>query len=312
MFRELKGLAREQYLELQIRQLRMIYLAAQRSLAAKLRQANLTDFQRFRAEKLLHEVEVITTSLDRSAYKWAKATMPLSYDRGIDLAAERLKAMGVTRFVSYDADIHTSSIQILVDDVTKELLIANDGMKKMFNRFIRATQQTVLQDTEISRMIAQGLIEGQARRTISDTILKEMRRQLENEQFIVINGRNYRPESYAKLIARTRTREASSEATINTSLRYGVDLVQWDSHSEICEYCAQFAGRVYSISGTDAAFPALKEQPPLHPNCRCVIMPITREALIDRGQLDAIVTLSNNPLIEVDSFSRFEEVLSEL
>jgi SPP1 gp7 family putative phage head morphogenesis protein len=312
MFRELRGLAREQYLEAQIRQLRMVYLAAQRSLAAKLREANLTDFQRFRAEKLLHEVEVITTSLDRSAYRWAKATMPLSYDRGIDLAAERLKALGVTRYVSYDADIHTSSIQILIDDVTKELLIANDGMKKLFNRFIRATQQTVLQDTEISRMIAQGLIEGQARRTVSDVILKEMRRQLENEQFIVINGRNYRPDSYAKLIARTRTREASSEGTINTSLRYGCDLVQWDSHAEICEYCAQFAGRVYSISGMDAAFPALVEQPPLHPNCRCVITPVTREALIDRGQLEAIITLSNNPLIEVDSFSRFEEVLSEI
>jgi SPP1 gp7 family putative phage head morphogenesis protein len=159
-------------------------------------------------------------------------------------------------------------------------------------------------------MIAEGLIEGQARRTISDTILKAMRRNLEDGRFIVINGRNYKPENYARLLARTRTREASSKATVNTSFRYGVDLVQWDSHAEICEYCAQFAGRVYSISGMDGDFPFLKEQPPLHPNCKCVIVPVTREALDDRGYLDAIIKLSNNPLTEVSSFSRFEEILA--
>ena len=312
MFRELRGLQREMYLRTQIEQLAKVYMIAQKRLVAQLKLANLTDFQRFRAERLLHEVEVITTSLDRSAYKWANDTMPMSYDRGIDLAAERLKAMGVTRFVSYDAEIHTSSISILIDDVAKELLISNDGMKKFFNRFIRMTQQTILQDTEISKMIAEGLIEGQARRTISDTILKGLRRQLDDEKFVVINGRNYRPDSYAKLIARTRTREATSKGTINTSLRYGVDLVQIDVHSNACEFCQQHEGRVFSISGTDPDFPQLIEQPPYHPHCECNLVPVTREALIDRGQFDAILRFSNSPMIKIPSFSRFEEVLSQL
>jgi hypothetical protein len=311
-FRELRGLQREMYLRVQIEQLEKIYITAQKRLVAQLKLANLTDFQRFRAEGLLRQVEMIMASLDKSAYKWAKDSLPASYDRGIDLAAERLKAMNITRFVSYDAQIHTSSIGILIDDVAKELLIANDSMRKFFNRFIRMTQQTVLQDTEISRMIAEGLVEGQARRTVSDTILKELRRQLGDEKFIAINGRNYRPDSYAKLIARTRTREATSQGTINTSLRYGVDLVQWDTHSEICEYCAQYAGRVYSISGLNPDFPYLKEMPPLHPNCKCIIEPVTPEALNDRGSFDEILKLSNSPLIQVDSTSRLEEVLSQL
>jgi len=312
MFRELRGLQREMYLRTQITQLEKIYSSVQRTLALKLEAANLTDFERFRAEQLLKEINVILTGLDRNAYRWAKDTMPMSYDRGIDLAAERLRALKITRSVSYDAEIHTSAINILIDDVAKELLIANDSMRKTFTRFIRATQQTVLQDQEISRLISEGLIEGQPRRTISDVLLKDLRKQMGEDKFLVINGRNYRPESYAKLIARTRTREASSQGTINTSLRYGVDLVQWDLHSEICEYCQQFAGRVYSISGTDIEFPALTEQPPLHPNCRCIITPVTREALIDRGMLDEITKLSNSPLIQIPSFNRFEEVLSQL
>jgi hypothetical protein len=161
-------------------------------------------------------------------------------------------------------------------------------------------------------MIADGLIKGEPRRTVSDAILKGLRDQMGEEKFLTINGRNYRPEPYARLVARTRTREASSKGTVNTALRYGVDLVQWDLHSEICEYCAQFAGRVYSISGMDPDFPMLKQLPPLHPNCKCNPVPVTREALEDRGQLDSIIKLSSSPFTEIDSFHRFEEVLASL
>jgi SPP1 gp7 family putative phage head morphogenesis protein len=161
-------------------------------------------------------------------------------------------------------------------------------------------------------MIAEGLIEGQARRTVSDTILQGLRKQLGEERFIVINGRNYRPDKYAELLARTRTREASSQGTINTALRYGVDLVQWDAHAEVCEYCQQFSGRVYSISGADDSFPQLNEKPPLHPNCRCVLMPITRTNLESRGYINEAIKLSNSPSIKVDSFSRFEELMATI
>lgn len=311
-FRELRGLYREMYLREQIEQLFKIYSAAQKRLTAVLGNADATDFQKFRAGQLLRQVEVITTGLDRSAYKWAKSTMPSSYDRGIDLAGERLRALNVSRFVSYDAQIHTSAIGILVDDVTRELLVANDGVKKFFDRFILQTQQTLLQDKEISRMIAEGLIEGQARRTVSDTLLKELSKKMDNEQFIVINGRNYRPDKYAELVARTRTREATTRGTLNTALRYGVDYVQWDVHSEICEYCQQYAGRVYSISGTDPQFPALKESPPLHPNCKCVVVPVTLEHLKRQGLFDETLKLSHAPLLEVDSFSRYEELMATL
>ncbi len=247
-FRELNQLAKEMYLRQQVDQLRKIYSAAQKSLVAQLNSVNLTDFQMARAQQLLKQVDVIVTQLNNGVYKWAKDSLPYAYEQGIDLAAERLKALNITRFVAYDAQIHTAAVNALVQSVSTELIMANEGMKKFFNRVITQTQQTLLQDAEISRMISEGLIEGQARRTVSDKILQDLRTQLGEERFLVINGRNYQPSKYAELLARTRTREATSNGTINTALRYGVDLMQWDSHAEICEYCAQFAGRVYSIS----------------------------------------------------------------
>jgi len=310
-FRELSALNKELYLRKQIDTLIQIYRSAQKRLSVQARDLLSTDFERYRAEALLKEVNATISVLDKSVYQWSKASIPQSYDRGIDLAAERLKALGVTRFVNYDAKVHTSAVSALVDDVSVELLTANEGMKKFFNSVIRKTQQAVLQDREISRMIAEGIIEGQSRRQVSDVLLKEFEKQLQGERFIIINGRNYRPDKYAELIARTRTREASSEGTINTALRYGVDLVQIDIHDEVCEYCQQFSGRIYSISGQDDDFPMLEERPPFHCFCKCSMIPITRRNLESRGYLPEMIILSNSPMTKVPSFSRFEEILSE-
>jgi hypothetical protein len=311
-FRELSPLAKEMYLRQQIDQLRAIYSAAQKNLVAQLKQVDLTDFQMVRAQQLLKQVDIIVAQLNNGVYKWAKDALPYAYEQGIDLAAERLRALNITRFVAYDAQIHTTAINALIQSVSTELIMANEGMKKFFNRIITQTQQTLLQDKEISRMIAEGLIQGEARRTVSDKILQGLRTQLGEERFLVINGRNYQPSKYAELLARTRTREATSHGTINTALRYGVDLVQIDVHSGACEFCQQHAGRVFSISGADDNFPQLVESPPYHPNCLCVLMPITKTNLESRGYMDEVIKLSNAPSIAVPSFSRFEELMATI
>jgi len=250
-------------------------------------------------------------ALNRQCYKWTKTAIPYGYERGIDLAAERLKALGVTRFIKQDAQIHTSAVGILVDDINIDLITANQTMKNNFNRFIRKTQQRILEDKAISKAIAEGVIEGETRNAVSDRILNELGKKMKNEQFITINGRNYRPSSYSELLARTRTREATTQGTINTALYYRMDLVQLDAHLEICSYCQQFSGRIYSISGNHPDFPMLKEKPPFHPNCRCVLLPITEESIKERGYYDNLVKLSNSPLTKVDSFSRFEDLILE-
>lgn len=312
MFRELSGLSKELYLRREVDELVKLYRNVQIGLYAKLKNVNATDFEQYRIQQILNQVNQIVIGLDNRVYKWTEKNIPVAYNQGIDLAAERLKALKVTRFVAYDAQVHTSAVNVLVNDVAAEMLITNNNMKQTVSRYLLQTQQQVLQEKEINKMIAEGLIEGQTRREISNKLLNDFKSKMNNQQFINIKGRNYRPDSYASLIARTRTREASSQAIINTSLRYGVDLVQWDAHSEVCEYCQQFSGRVFSISGLDKDFPQLKEKPPLHPHCRCVITPITRNNLETRGYLNEVIKLSNAPSIKVDSFSRFEEVISQL
>lgn len=311
-FKELSPLARELYLKTQIAQLRSLYRSQQTKLSALVNSGELTEFSRTRAEEILKQVDQIVMTLNRGAAKWADSSLPESYVRGVDLAAERLKALNVTRFVSRNALIHTQAVSVLINDVTVDMISSNEGIRKFFNRFIRQSQQRIIEDQAISKIVAEGLVSGSTRRTVSDTVLRELRQKMRNEQFLSINGRNYRPDSYAEMLARTRTREATSQGSINTALRYGVDLVQIDAHAEVCEFCQQFSGRVYSISGGDPDFPTLKEKPPFHPNCICVLVPVTRTTLERRGYLDEVIKLSNDPSVEVSSFSRFEKVLETI
>lgn len=309
-FEELRGLERELFIEKQIEELRKAYQRSQKRLLAILNQVDITDFNKARTQALLVQVNAEIIALNKLARNWAKEGIPEAYRRGFDLSAERLKKMNVTRFVSFDAKIHSSAVSTLIDDVTVTMLTANQTIKNNFSRFIRTTQQRILEDKEISKNIAAGLIQGEPRRAISDTLLNEFRKQLGNEQFITINGRNYRPDAYSRLVARTRTREASTQASINTGLQYGLDLQQVDVHTlDDCDVCKQYMGRIYSVSGSHPDFPRLTEKPPFHPNCKCNLIPVTIESLEERGILESAIKLSNSPNAEVDSFAKFQELI---
>lgn len=309
-FSELRGIEKQLYLETKINELIRLYRKTQKDLLVQLARVDITEFQRYRTEAILKQVNLQVRILDGGARKWTLETVPYAYKRGVDIAAQRMKILKITDRVAFDVQIHTSAIDILADQVTMDLLTANGSIGKNFNRFIRTTQQRIMEDKIITQQIAEGVIKGEARRAVSDRMLNEFRRQLGDERFITINGRNYRPDSYSELVARTRTREATRQGTINSCLQYGNDLVQVDVHSDACSYCQQFMGRVYSISGNHPDFPSLTEAPPYHPNCLCNLLPITEESLKARGYYDEEVRLSNSPMTKIPSFSRFEEILA--
>lgn len=305
----IRGFAKEIYMEQRVEQLAQVYRAAQKDLLKKLKDIDVTDFQRARAELLLSQVNAEIARLDQQARKWTTSVIPTAYSHGIDVSEDRLRSLGITKYVNLSAQVHKSAVSVLVDDVTLDLLVANQTMKKNVVRFIRATQQQVLEDNQISKMIAQGMIEGETRKQISDRLLSEFEKQLKEEKFITINGRNYQPEGYTRMLARSRVAEASNQANVNAALQYGVDLVQVDIHAGSCEVCDPFQGKIYSISGNDPDFPALDERPPYHPNCRHQLLPMTRESLEDRGMLDGSIKFSNSGS-EAASIAAYEEVAS--
>lgn len=270
-----------------------IYRAAQTKLRSKLYSIDITEFQKWRTEQVLTQINAIIRELNLQARSWAKGSMGKIYDSGVDLAGEQLRKLRVTTEVDKFSRIHTAAIDVLMDNTSLDLLSANDSMAKTIGRYIRTTQQRLIEDQRISDLIAQGIIEGETRRTVSDSLLKEFGKRMEEAEFITINGRNYEPRKYAELVARTRGLEASNQAAINTALQYGVDLVQVSVHSGACERCEAIQGKIYSISGTSKDFPALSTiQVPVHPHCRHVLLPVTAIALRQRGTFEELSRLS--------------------
>jgi hypothetical protein len=307
-FRELKGFAREIFLETKIEQLKRIYRTSQKDLVRRLQSLDLTDFQKVRTEALLMQVNQEIAALDKLARNWTKTALPQAYNYGLDISEERLRALRVTKYVNYDSQIHRSAVNVLVDDVTLDLLTANQTIKKNVTRYIRMSQQKILEDKQISKLVAEGIIEGSTRREISGRLLDEFKKRLGDESLITINGRNYRPDAYSRMVARARFTEASNQANVNAALQYGVDLVQVSVHSGSCDICNPFQGKIYSISGGDSQFPPLEDRPPYHPNCRHQLLPITRESLEDRGVLESSVRFSNSQDGKgVRNFKEFEE-----
>ena len=312
-FRELGAAEQKLYVDSYITELSKIYLKAQKELQAKIASINLTDFQRYRTEKLLKETNAIISGLDKQAKEWVADIMPKSYERGVGAAGARLKIMGITDDINFDAQIHTSAVSVLIDDVATDLLIANNSAKKSVNLLIRRTQQKQIEDKAISKMIAEGIVAGEPRVTTSDKILQALLKNAEDGKFITINGRHYNMESYADLLARTRTREANTQGTINRSLQYGNDLVQVSAHAmdePASDICYQYQGRVFSISGNDPDFPMLDIRPPFHPNCEHVILPVDKETLQSRlgdSGFKNLVDLSTSsaPIKSNNQFNKF-------
>ena len=104
---------RQAYLNSKVEILRSLYVEAQEKIRKKLARIDLAAKERYRSQMILSEVRGIIRGLNSDTKKWVLKNIPRGYERGFDIAAERLKILGVTRRVDFDAQIHTSSINIL-------------------------------------------------------------------------------------------------------------------------------------------------------------------------------------------------------
>ena len=71
-------------------------------------------------------------------------------------------------------------------------------------------------------------------------------------------------------IAITEQNRAISYATVNRYKEAGLEKMEWEVSSP-CDKCALNANAVVPIGGT---FPTGATQPPQHPHCRCVLLPV--------------------------------------
>lgn len=294
----LTALEREAFLGAQIDTLAGIYRSRSREIQRLLtRSRNLTDASRARHTAILAQVNREVTFLDRQARLASPSLAANAYRRGQEIAGDAIVREGLADAVDFGARVHTAAVSVVADQIALDLLTANGTIRRTSARFIRATQQRLVAEEVLNQAIANNLIAGGTRRGLSDVIETALWEQIDDGRLITINGRHYDPEAYSRLVARTRTREATTQGTVNTALQFGMDLVRVSVHAHTntkWDRCGDYAGRVYSISGTSDVFPRLEKAPPFHPNCEHVISPVDGETLKERDGYDALVARSND------------------
>jgi len=88
-------------------------------------------------------------------------------------------------------------------------------------------------------------------------------------------GREWPLNRYAEVVARTTTREAMTQGTINRLGEHGIQLGQVSTHNAE-DFCRYYENAVVSLNGSHPVYPpisAINGGPPFHPNCVHVLTP---------------------------------------
>ncbi|MCL6611186.1 MAG: hypothetical protein K6T66_06575 [Peptococcaceae bacterium] len=235
---------------------------------------------------LLLEVRAILQQLDQYADQWIEQTIGQVYSQAAAQTAVFLSQLGIEKLARPEfAQIHQRAIDVVAQNMADNLRDATQFIGRRINDVFRRVGLE-----QIGRKLAAG-------QTWQDMKQKVVQQLLDRGQTAFVDrlGRKWRLDAYASMVTRTTTREAASVATLNTCQEFGLDLVRITTHYPTCEKCASLQGKVYSISGRDSRYPKLTDErrPPIHPNCRHVLVPYVRE-LDDNAE--ETERLSNQPL----------------
>jgi hypothetical protein len=146
-----------------------------------------------------------------------------------------------------------------------------------------------LTEADIDRILAGGVIRGAPRETIRE--LRDELRTVAGDRITIVGRggvfREFDVGYYASLVARTKTRQAHEVARHGRLADLGLDLVRVVGRVSN-NFCTEFLGMVFSLSGRHPRYPALSELPgggpPFHPQCSKSTAPFVEE-LADADEL---------------------------
>lgn len=208
--------------------------------------------QRFILSKGTSGLELI-----RDGDQWTDIYIQSAYQKGIARARIELKKAGAdvpTTFgassaqaevtAAFNSPFHIDRVQLAFTQTWTSMVGVNAAMH-----------------SQISRVLAQGMAEGRNPREIARSI---------NDRVDKIGI------ARARTIARTETIRAHHSATIGEYKRAGIEGVivkaEWltAGDNRVCPACEALEGQIFTLDEAEGMIP-------LHPNCRCIMLPVVQE-----------------------------------
>ncbi len=208
----------------------------------------------------------IGTAVEKS---WMDLYLFDSYKRGVMRAREELKKAGynipdLDRFGGIEAIMGTP--------------FHIERMGLIFTRAFNDLKGiTAEMDTIISRILAQGLADGDGPALLARKIVEAIN-STGKDTFAISGTTGTRISSLRRaiILARTEIIRAHHLATIQEYRNWGVEGIvvkgEWKTAGDdrVCSKCAELEGRVYTLD-------EIENMIPYHPECRCIALPFIEE-----------------------------------
>lgn len=257
--------------------LRRIYERGQQAIIERLLHKQFRGNATAYEESLLSGVSAILRALLEASKAWIEREVPGAYSDGLSETRDWLLRAGKGEGSGVPLDqpggIHRRSIETLAENLYGDL---TDALRMVGRRVRDMVRDAGLEATSTGKAAGETVPQIQAR--LEDLLRERGITGVEDSA-----GRQWRPDAYAAMAARTTLAEAQNLSAINELEEIGEDLVQITDHRASCPICAKYEGRIYSISGNDDRYPALRGTAfgvathTIHPNCRHRITPYIEE-----------------------------------
>lgn len=208
------------------------------------------------------------------------------------------------------ASLHNDAIYVIAREMQHQLDEALSVAGRQVMRYVERSRDEALRLAGL-RQTGVKMASGGTIQDMQNALIKE----LQDHGFMTVqygSGKDARQvpiDVYARMVARSTTREAGNTARLNQLAANGYDLVKMTEHYPTCEVCTQFQGRVYSVSGNDKRFPPLSRAfgryNNIHPICRHSVTPWI-ESLQAPDEVARAISFSGRPFEDNRSTQEIE------
>jgi len=226
------------------------------------------EWLRTQQEKGLLEIRIAPQYGSSIEEAWTNMYIWDSYKRGVIRARAELKKAG------YDVPSIEASGGI---DVVMQGPFHIDRVGVLFTRaFEEMKGITAAMDTQISRILAQGLIDGDGAMLLARKLVATINGTGMGELGITDSlGRFIPARRRAQTMARTEIIRAHHMGNVQSYMNWrvmGVEVTaEWSTAGAgVCEECASLEGHTFTLQ-------EIQHMIPRHPNCKCICIPIVKQ-----------------------------------
>ena len=202
---------------------------------------------------------------------WTNKYIQSSYQKGIVRARQELRKAGYRSRAGDEIPALETGGQI---SAAFNQPFHADRVGLLYSRtFSDLKGITAAMDTQISRVLAQGIADGLPPRQIAKLLTRTISGPVGGLGITDTLGRFIPAERRAKILARTEIIRAHHSATIQEYKNWGAEGVtvraEWTTAGDgrVCADCAALEGKEFSLAQIESKIP-------LHPQCRCLALPL--------------------------------------